>query len=39
MKQEIKPKLGVQLKLGVAKAEPSQKLHVQETAEVLEEIL
>ena len=39
MKQEIKPRLGVQLKLGVAKASPEDKEHVQETAEVLEEIL
>lgn len=39
MKQEIKPKLGVQLKLGVAKASPEDREHVQDTAEVLEEIL
>ncbi len=39
MRQEIKPRLGVQLKLGVAKTDPTTREHMQETAEVLEEIL
>ena len=39
MRQEVRPRLGVLLKLGVARAEAEERAHVQETAEVLEEIL